>query len=399
VNLMPGADLENIPLDVRLLDTAAQFVVFREPWLELERSGELPNFFQSYAWCGHVADVLTREFPGTYTPLVAIGTRHGEVVAIWPLSRQKRSGIWQLRSIDDPFGQFSGILFAEPRDANALVLATLNLVRQRRLADALKLDRIDGESPLLAALQSQGATCRGQVGAPALDTRPWPTFAALKASRNKKTMKNLRNAKNRLAKAGAHEHFIELSNYRVGEIVQETLKRRASWLKAKGLTSPPFRSKAHESILGAGEAWDLDRMRVGFELKCDGAVIAQQWGYVHNKRYYAYMSATDPAAIQLSPGRLHLAFVIDDAMNHGVEAIEFLTPASDYKMVWTDRVRTLSDLAMPLSTAGQLHDAIWERSLRRGLKAVFYALPVGLRRRVVPREESSADVSSRDTDL
>ena len=54
-----------------------------------------------------------------------------------------------------------------------------------------------------------------------------------------------------------------------------------------------------------------------------------------------------------------------------------LTPASDYKMVWTDTVRPLLDMAMPLSARGRMHDRVWERTVRPMIKAVFYALPAG----------------------
>jgi CelD/BcsL family acetyltransferase involved in cellulose biosynthesis len=397
---MPGADTMppaavDSGLDVKVLDAPTQFLQFKDAWQKLESNNAQPNFFQSYAWCGHTADVLSRTFPGTYQPLVAIALRDGAVVAVWPLSRQKRSGIWQLRAIDDPFGQISGLLYADSDTAKALVTATLNLAREKRLADVMRIDRVLMDSPLAAALRTCGATVRGEVGAPVLDLTPWPSVEALKASRNKKTMKNLRNANNRLSKAGAHDHaIITADEQRIAGIVRATVRQRGAWLESKGLTSPQFRSVAHDDILGGGHAWGLDKLRAGFVLTCAGNVIAQQWGFIHDKRYYAYMSATDPQAVHLSPGRLHLAFVIADAIREGVEAIEMLTPASDYKLVWTDSVRTLSDMAMPISLVGKVHDVVWDRTVRRAMKAAFYALPVSLRRRVVPRE----DVADRDTD-
>ena len=384
---MPGADTMQTAVQLRMLDRPEQFLEFKDVWLKLETLNNQPNFFQSYAWCGHTSEVLSRFHPDSYAPLVAIGMRNNDVVAIWPLSRQKRSGIWHLRALDDPFGQISGMLYADADAAKDLVAATLKHVRDNRLADALRIDRVSAQCPLSEALRAIGATSRGEIGAPMIDMTQWTSFEALKASRNKKTMKNLRNANNRLAKAGAHEHCVETGNAKVGEIVRATLRQRGAWLEDKGLTSPQFRSAAHEEILSAGDRWGLDQMRTGFALKCDGSVIAQQWGYIHNKRYYAYMSATDPKAVQLSPGRLHLAFVIADAMRAGLDAIEFLTPATDYKLVWTDSVRTLCDFAMPLSVKGKVHDLVWERTVRRALKTIFYALPLSLRRRVVPRND------------
>lgn len=393
---MPGADTMQTAVQLRLLDRPEQFLEFKDVWQKLETLNNQPNFFQSYAWCGHTSEVLSRFHPDSYEPLVAIGMRNKDVVAIWPLSRQKRSGIWHLRALDDPFGQISGMLYADENAAKDLVAATLKHVRDMRLADALRIDRVSTDGPLAEALRAHGATSRGEVGAPTIELSQWPSFEALKASRNKKTMKNLRNANNRLAKAGAHEHCALTGNAEVGEIVRATLSQRGAWLEDKGLTSPQFRSAAHGDILSGGDRWGLDRVRAGFALKCDGSVIAQQWGYIHNKRYYAYMSATDPKAVQLSPGRLHLAFVIADAMRKGLSAIEFLTPASDYKLVWTDSVRTLCDFAMPLSAKGKVHDLLWERTVRRALKTVFYALPVGLRRRVVPRDDETGGGREED---
>lgn len=375
---------------VRLIDSLSEFGDIKVAWLSLERSNEQPGFFQSYAWCGHVAEIMTRTYPKSYAPLVAVAARDGEVVAIWPLSRQKRSGLWQLRSLDDPFGQFSGVLAHDPVDVQFLTRETLDIVRNRRLAAAVRMEFVISGSPFEAALSACGASVRGEVGAPYIDVRQTPTFEGLKSSRNKKTMKNLRNANNRLAKAGAHEHRVAIGDERAAEIIKTTLRRRMTWLEDKGLTAPQFRSAAHAEILTGGLPRGLDKARVSFELLCDGKAIAQQWGFLHQKRYYAFMSAVDPSAVHLSPGRLHLAFVIAGAMRFGVVGIELLTPASPYKMVWTDHARRLRDMAMPLSVAGRLHDIVWERTVRPLLKAGFYAMPASLRRHASPKEASNA---------
>jgi CelD/BcsL family acetyltransferase involved in cellulose biosynthesis len=371
------------PLQVVLLEAAGQFRVYKDAWQGLERVTPNACFFESYSWCGHVAETLSLTFLNRYAPLVAIGTRQGVVVALWPLSRQKRSGIWQLRPLDHPFGQFAGILYSDEAAAEELVKATLALVRAKHLADVLRIDRVLDGSPLHVALTKFGASTRGQVGAPVIDTRPWPSFEALKSSRNKKTMKNLRNSMNRLSKAGKHEHHVATGDQKTIAIIKETFRLRSEWLDDKGLTAPQFRSAAHEDILLGGEAWQLDSMRTGFELVCDGKPIAYQWGFLHLNRYYAYMSATNPEAILLSPGRLHLAFVVSESICRGVDGMELLTPASSYKLVWTDTVRRLVDMAMPLSARGRIHDLLWERSLRPMLKASFYAMPAFIRRRAV----------------
>jgi CelD/BcsL family acetyltransferase involved in cellulose biosynthesis len=379
----------DVNMQVQFLETAQAFQAIETAWLELERETAPPTFFQSYAWCGHAAATLAAKLGSAYKPLVAVGIEDGTVVAIWPLSLQRHSGIRYLKTIDDPFGQFSGLLAKRPSAKHALVRATLAHVRRNRLADVMKLDRVFSDDELRVALAAEGATVRGEVSAPSLQLSGWQNFDALKASRNKKTMKNLRNAVNRLSKAGVHEHRIAYGSPDVSAIVDATLQRRSEWLEARGMTAPQFRSPAHRDVLTGGGDWGLDRQRIGFELLCGGRAIAHQWGFVHQNRYYAYMSATDPAAVHLSAGRLHLAFVIAASMTLGVDAVEMLTPASDYKMVWTDTTRSLTDMAMSITLRGRLNDVVWEQSLRPAIKKAFYALPPSFRRRAVTFDNAS----------
>lgn len=380
-------------LVMHLVTSSAEFASLKPAWLGLEAQSADPCFFQCYAWCGHVAEVLERTFASDYMAIITVAYRDGVPVALLPLSRQKRTGIWQLRTLDDPFGQIAGMVYRNRGDAEALVAKTLDLLRERKLVDVVHIDRVLAGSPLEVVLRQRGASVRGEVGSPVIDTAGFADISALKSSRNKKTMKNLRNSINRLTKAGDHAHTAALGGKSVAPIVAATLRRRTAWMEARGITAPQFRSPAHDAILVGGEAWGLDAIRAGFELQSNGQPIAHQWGFVHQGRYYAYMSATDPTAALLSPGRLHLAFVIEDAMRQGVRAVEMLTPASDYKMVWTDTARTLHDVVLPLSFKGRMQDLIWGRFVRPMMKGLFYALPSGLRRRI---KISDAHAASSD---
>ena len=192
--------------------------------------------------------------------LSRLALRDGEVVAIWPLSRQKRSGIWHLRSLDDPFGQFSGMLvrsmLQRPRacrgDAGALCAS-------QALSRCVALrPRVCRVRRLRRRLLAHGATVRGEVGAPSCDTRAWPS---IRRAQNQPQQKD-------------HEEPAQFDEP-VGEgwrtrasrrrsaitrsltIIEATLRRRSAWLDDKGLTAPQFRSAAHDEILSGGEAWQL----------------------------------------------------------------------------------------------------------------------------------------------
>lgn len=375
-------------VQVRLLDSLDQITALRDDWLALENADDTPCFFQSYAWSAHIAEVQSRLAPQSYRPLVAVATLGERLVGLWPLSLQGRSGWWTLCNLDQPFGQFAGLIAAGPEIAQALVVRTLAMVRRRGLARTSSFERVIEGSLLHAALQAAGAVVRGRTQAPVIDLASWSSFDELRQSRNKKSIKNLRNATNRLTRAGEVAHHTARRGPELDALVSRALDNRMAWLEETGLTAPAFRSKAHHDVIHGGARFGLDAHRIGFELTLDGAGIAQQWGFVHRGRYYAYMSGMRADRALLSPGRVQLASVIAAAMDEGCGALEFLTPASDYKLVWTDQVRELVDMSVPLGPLGRLQDYAWNGVLRPAAKLAFYALPAGLRRRALAARHS-----------
>jgi hypothetical protein len=193
------------PLDVRLVRGVDALAVLREGWIDLEGASGEPDFFQSFAWCLHVGEVRIRAGAGRYEAMAAVGEVAGRIVALWPLSRQRRAGSWQLRNLDDPFGQLAGLLAGDRIMAAHLVAAALKMVRVQKAADLAAFERVTLGSALAEALAVEGAAARSRVDAPVVDLAHFATFAELRSSRNRKSMKNQRNALHRLERTGAVE--------------------------------------------------------------------------------------------------------------------------------------------------------------------------------------------------
>ena len=151
-------------------------------------------------------------------------------------------------------------------------------------------------------------------------------------------------------------------------------------MRERAVSSPAFRHPGHGDIAAGGRGLDFEKSRVAFELFCGARPVAQLWGFIHNRRYYAYMSGFDLELSYLSPGRLHLAKTIEHLFGEPVDHIELLTPASPYKMSWTDNVRELVDIDVDIDTLGRFTSKVWHRGLRPTLKSGYYQLPVSLRR-------------------
>jgi CelD/BcsL family acetyltransferase involved in cellulose biosynthesis len=116
-------------------------------------------------------------------------------------------------------------------------------------------------------------------------------------------------------------------------------------------------------------------------LTLDGRPIAEQWGFVFNNRYYAYVATWTPEFEEASPGKLHLEEVIRCCHERGVRVADFLMPAARYKFTWTDQAMPVADYALPLTLFGQLQSSLWSAGLRPALKGLALRLPAALRSR------------------
>jgi CelD/BcsL family acetyltransferase involved in cellulose biosynthesis len=117
-------------------------------------------------------------------------------------------------------------------------------------------------------------------------------------------------------------------------------------------------------------------------LTIDGAPAADQWGFVFNDRYYAYVATWQPEFEEASPGKLHLEEVIRACHEQGLKVVDLLMPAARYKFTWTDQAVTVADYALPLAVTAQLQFSLWSGKLRPWLKRTALRVPAGLRSRV-----------------
>jgi len=70
-------------------------------------------------------------------------------------------------------------------------------------------------------------------------------------------------------------------------------------------------------------------------LECDGRPISWHIGFVHKLRFYWYVPSYDSEMSRYSPGQIHLAKLINEALSQGVEAFDFLRGEERYKLEWT----------------------------------------------------------------
>ena len=369
-------------LQVELIDDLDRLVGLRETWesFAARLSDHPAPFFQSHAWSLHVAQVRHRRSPHRFRLCVATIREAERVIGIWPLSLQRSAGAWIAKSLDEPFGQFAGVLFEDPAAIAAGVSAVVDALCAAGLADGLQLDNVIEGTPLYHALIRLGARGKPFGEAVYVDMRGCKTYAEYAQSINKKTRKNLRNLLNRLLRVADAKHVVASDPEQLRNLLTSAFDVRVQWMHHNARTSPAFRDPDFRAIVESLTQSGVDLL--GFSFASTDNQLSAQWGFTYLGRYYAYMSGKNPQFDAYSPGRLHLGMVIEACKDRGYDVLELMAPASDYKLTWSDRTKRLQALTLPFTTKGHLLSLLADR-LIPATRRVLRLLPQAWRKRLL----------------
>ena len=370
-------------LHVEFKTELPQLSALAQKWeaLNVCRSDHDAPFFQSFAWCQYVARVRSSNSPKHFRLLVATIWRGSELVGVWPLSLQRSAGAWLARSLDDPFGQFAGVAFGDGADIAPGVAATIEGLRGQ--ADGMQIEAVVAGSRLHAALLQHEARVTESQDAVVLDLRPFASFEDLMKTIGSETRKILRKRRSRLERAHKVEHVFATSPESLATLLKQTYDGRVEWLRRNGRTSPAFRAHDFRTLIdGLTQVEGIDLL--GTSLKTERGWIALDWGFVYGGVYYDYMSAMDYDYGEFAPGKQQLALFLEECFRRGLKAVEFLAPASDYKLEWSDCTKKVETMSLSFSLKGRLSmdAARWVMPKARRLSRM---LPEPLRRSLVRR--------------
>ena len=107
--------------------------------------------------------------------------------------------------------------------------------------------------------------------------------------------------------------------------------------------------------------------------------ISDQWGFVHNRRFYLYVTTRDFAASEVSPGKLHMREMLAACHAAGIDTADLMVPAMPYKLTWATGTVAVTDYALDLTWRGRAVTRIWDGWLRPLLKHTVLAMPIGPR--------------------
>ena len=278
--------------------------------------------------------------------------RGDRLTALWPLSLQREGIQWIARCLDDPFGQFAGFLTDKGEDAQQAVDVIIRSLKTEGLAAGLLIERVAEGTALHRSLCAQEAKITYSDNAAVIDFRTFDNFQAYLKTRKSKTRKNLRNARNRLMRDHEMTHEVLTCTGDIRSVMDQAFETRLDWMQDQAKTAPAFRDPDFRGLLDGLITSEIKDDLIAFRLSADRVPIAVQWGFLHGGRYYAFISARNPEFDAYSPGRLHLGMVLEACSERGIDIVELMAPATDYKMNWTDQTRRIDDFGLALTAGG-----------------------------------------------
>lgn len=378
-----AADARFASQTIAVLRGRADFEALASEWRAFEVTCPGALFFQSAGWVRTVFDFEAARGNADFDPVIVTLREGGALKAILPLERISTRLRRMLVPLGDRFAQVSDALVADGMVARDVLAPMLKAAIAAAPVDLVSLQKVRAGSRLEAGLDRP--ICTGQaVGAPFEPLGEWADFDAYFQSIRVKTRKNMRSSRNRLMRAGKLEHRISRGGEALREIVLRTLYGRAGRLEELGLTSRAFSDPAFAKFCSSlADHPEVELMAMSLTL--NGEPLSEQWGFVHNGRYYIFITTRDFALSEESPGKLHMKDVMEAAFAQGLSTVDFMTPVMPYKLTWCRQVTEVNDYALPVTLKGMLLVQLWDRSLRPFAKHIFGRLPQGFRQFVMRR--------------
>lgn len=372
------------PIEVIAVTDRVGFERLSAVWQAIEAATPAPTFFQSFQWCRLIFDLEASRAAPELSPLVLVACEAGRIVGLLPLKRMRTAAASVLTGLGEPFQQYTDLVLAPGADAPRVLAAMLRSKAIGRDTDAIELRKVRGDSTLFAALGETKKTLQPIDAAPFVDLRPHPDFTSYHQTVNAKSRKNMRNQRNRLMRDAPLTVHAYTTPAEIGTLIRSSFEGRVEWLEREGLSSRAFRDPDFGRFVARfADAGDTGIEVLAVSLRHGDTPIAEQWGFVHKCRYYAYVASWDPAYEEASPGKLIMEEVLRAAQARGVEIVDFLMPAARYKLTWTEAATPVYDIVLPLTVRGRLTARLWTGWLRPLAKRAVLALPGGVRARLV----------------
>ena len=357
----------------------------REDWQALEDAcDDSAAVFQSYDWCSTWADAFLDSSSGVELAIFTL--RHnGKLVCLFPGMICSESGPRILRTLSEPYAQYSGMLCDPALDAAHAVetlftaitsLARIDLIHLRHVRDGSFAHRF------AAAVLRPSSYCET---APCMDLTAFTSDAAYLARYTKVQRRRRKKISTALESLGPVEFGKFTGGAAFDELLDGIVGHKQAWIAERGLHSTALHDPRLTRFIaalarreGAGLHPVITSMTAG------NRAISLELGLRYRGRHCAFITGHDPELTDLSPARLHMDRAQRMALADGMALFDLMVPGDPYKNSWSSQVVGVADHARPLTARGILHCAAYVQVLRPLARAAYLRMPAALRQLAMP---------------
>lgn len=355
------------------------FLTLRQEWDALFDRAALPQqVFQSHVFLRHWAEhYLDRHCTLSIVTL----RRHGRLVMVWPLIRQRRCSLDTLRFMGIPVAQFGDVLVDE-EDSDSLLQSGWRAVRMLH-ADLFEARKLRADSVLARSGLLDDAQRSEQLEAPFADLA-WrvgekgPSLAYPSRERS-----NHRRRLRRLEERGAISFHTPAPGPEAALLASAAVAMKQASLTRHGIIAPTVDDPRFSAFFRdfAGDAAGGTPLRIS-SIHCSGVPIGIDLSLDCKGRSFGHVIATHPDHERGGVGKIlvHHSFASARARDNSI--FDLLAPADAYKLEHADGQVGVSDLLLPLSLKGRLVCGLGIQHWRPALKSAAKRLPPGIARRV-----------------
>jgi CelD/BcsL family acetyltransferase involved in cellulose biosynthesis len=278
--------------------------------------------------------------------------------------------------------QYGDALVEDLPDSIGVMRAALDHLRHVIKPDVLRLGKVRSDAAIAPVLADLGTTETGQQEAPWVRLGPCDGTHSFEDRQSSKAKKNRRRLMRRLEERGA-VRFVEASGSEACTLVAAALEQKRAWLQHKGLVSRGLGNDRLARFLV--EAASPEGEATGFRayaLMLDETPVAVALGFLGARRLTLHLISYAMAYEKSGAGVLNLEAILRHAEAAGLDAVDLLAPSADYKLDWADGVVTVTDHVLANGRVARACAVGFESVLLPRVKALFAALPLGLRRRL-----------------
>lgn len=361
-----------------VITTREAFDAIAHQWAGLETQADGAVLFQGSGWARAIFDFEAARGNADFDPIIVTILDGQRLVAVLPLERTRTRARTVLAPLGHAFSQYSDALISAGTDPKDAVSRLLRAAIQAAPCDAVSFLKVRDDSVLAKGMPANHLVTGSEQGAPYVALNAFADYAAYFQTIKPKTRKNMRNDRNRLEREGTLVHHVAANAEEKLGVICRTLSGRAERLKDQGLTSRAFRDTAFTDFCKTLATRD-DMPVMAMSLLHNDQPIAEQWGFVHNQRYYAFIASRDFGNSDESPGKLHLGEVIHACADADLKGADLMVPVMPYKLTWATEVVTVRDYALPVTPRGALVLNLWDKTMRPWFKHMVLNMPKGLR--------------------